>query len=171
MPFFSQLRCRIGEKRLVGLMPTLSRYSVMSVWSSRAWTLQEAFLSPRCLYLSDHKLYFECNVMQCCGSLDQTRSWAQNLSYDSNPSLQEPLSWMSAQQGHGVLKKKIGPSSERFSYWGDMVDMYSRRTMSKNEDALNAFLGVLQCLEANYEDGFFWGLPVADFQWALLWRF
>ena len=171
MPFFSQLRCRIGGKRLVGLMPTLSRYSFMSVWGSRAWTLQEAFLSPRCLYLSDHQLYFECNVMQCCESLDQTRSWAHNLSCDSNPSQQEPLSWMSAQQGHGVLKKEIGPSSERFSYWGNMVDMYSRRTMSKDEDALNAFLGVLQCLETNYEDGFFWGLPVADFHRALLWRF
>ena len=42
--------------------------------------------------------------------------------------------------------------------------------MTKDEDALNAFLGVLQLLETEYEDGFFWGLPVADFQWALLWE-
>ncbi|KAK0510988.1 hypothetical protein JMJ35_006540 [Cladonia borealis] len=168
MPLCSQLRCRIGGKRLVGLMPTLSQ---PSFWGSRAWTLQEALLSPRCLYLSDYQLYFECNVMQCCESLDQTKSWAHNLACDSNPSQQGSVSWMIAQHGHGYLKNEIGPSSERFVYWGNMVNVYSRRKMSKAEDALNAFSGVLQCLETKYEDGFFWGLPVADFQWGLLWRF
>ena len=33
-----------------------------------------------------------------------------------------------------------------------------------------ALMGVLQRLETMYEGGFFWGLPVADFQWALLWQ-
>ena len=169
MPLCSQLRCRIGEKRLVGLMPTLAGHT--SFWGSRAWTLQEALLSPRCLYLSDYQLYFECNVMQCCESLDQTKSWAHNLACDSDPSQQGSVSWMIAQHGHGYLKNEIGPSSERFMYWGCMVEVYSRRKMSKAEDALNAFSGVLQCLETKYEDGFFWGLPVADFQWGLLWRF
>ena len=170
-PPCSQLRCRIGGKRLVGLMPTLSQHISMSVWGSRAWTLQEALLSPRCLYLSDHQLYFECNAMQCCESLDQTRSWAHNLSCDSNPSQQGSLSWMIAQHGHGCLKNEMDSSSEKFLYWRYMVNLYSRRTMTKAEDALNAFLGVLQCLETKYEGGFFWGLPVADFQWGLLWQF
>ena len=170
-PPCSQLRCRIGGKRLVGLMPTLSQHISMSVWGSRAWTLQEALLSPRCLYLSDHQLYFECNTMQCCESLDQTRSWAHNLSCDSNPSHQGSLSWMIAQHGHGCLKNEMDLSSEKFLYWGYMVNLYSRRTMTRAEDALNAFLGILQCLETNYEDGFFWGLPVPDFQWGLLWQF
>jgi hypothetical protein len=42
--------------------------------------------------------------------------------------------------------------------------------MTKDEDALNAFTGVLQRLETMYDTGFFWGLPQADFQWGLLWQ-
>ena len=69
-PFCPQLSCRIGGKRLVGLMPTLSHHIWRSHWGSRAWTFQEALLSPRCLYLSNYQLYFQCNAMQCCESLD-----------------------------------------------------------------------------------------------------
>ena len=170
-PFCSQLGCRIGGKRLVGLMPTLLQQIPLSTWGSRAWTLQEALLSPRCLYLSDYQLYYECNVMQCCESLDQTRSWAHNLSCDSTPSKQGSLSWMMVQHGRGCLKNQIGSSPKRFHHWRALVYQYSLRTMTKVEDALNAFLGVLQCMETMYEDGFFWGLPVANFQWGLLWQF
>ena len=169
-PFCSQLSCRIGEKRLVGLMPTLAEHIWASAWGSRAWTFQEALLSPRCLYLSDHQLYFQCNAMQCCESLDQTVSWAHNLSSDSCPTQQGWLSWVTEQNGSGCLRYLLDSPSRRLMHWGIKVALYSSRTMTKDEDALNAFLGVLQRLETTYEDGFFWGLPVADFQWALLWR-
>ena len=169
-PFRSQLGCRIGRKRLVGLMPTLLEQIHMSIWGYRAWTLQEALLSPRCLYLSDCQLYFECNVMQCCESLDQTRSWAHNLSCDSDPSQQGSVSWIIAEHGRGCFKNLIDSSSERLRHWGYLLSHYSYRTTTEKKDALNAFSGVLQCLETSYEDGFFWGLPVADFQWGLLWQ-
>ena len=142
----------------------------MSVWGSRAWTLQEALLSPRCLYLSDHQLYFECNVMQCCESLDQTRSWAHNLAFDSNSSQKESLSWIRTQHGSGCLKNVLDPHRERLLDWGFWLSDYSFRILTKAEDALDAFSGILQCLKIEYNDGFFWGLPVADFQWGLLWQ-
>ena len=108
--------------------------------------------------------------MQCCESLNQTRSWAHNLSCDSFPTQQGWLSWVTAQSGSGCLRYVPDSPSRRLRHWGDNVAIYSHRTMTKDEDALNAFLGVLQVLETEYEDGFFWGLPVADFQWALLWQ-
>ena len=168
--FHPQLSCCIGKKRLVGLMPTLSQQVWMSPWGTRAWTLQEALLSLRCLYLSDHQLYFECNAMQCCESLDQTKSWAHNLSSDSNPTQKTSLEWLFEQNGPGCLKNPLDSPTHRLEHWGAKVTLYSYRSMTKDEDALNAFLGVLQRLETMYESGFFWGLPVADFQWALLWQ-
>ncbi len=169
-PLCSQLSCRIDEKRLVGLMPTLGQQIDASAWGSRAWTFQEALLSPRCLYLSDHQFYFECNAIQCCESLDETRSWAHNFSCDSSSTQQEWLSWVRAQNGAGCSKNLMDSPAERLRHWADNVMLYSCRTMTRDEDALNAFLGVLQLLETMYEDGFFWGLPVADLQWALLWQ-
>jgi hypothetical protein len=43
--------------------------------------------------------------------------------------------------------------------------------MKYEEDALRAVSGVLQRLQATaYPKGFFWGLPIEDFDWALVWR-
>jgi hypothetical protein len=74
----SQMSCVIGEKRLVGLMPTLTQQIWMSPWGKRAWTLQEAILSPRCLYLSDHQLYFECSAF---GNVGHIYPGAENRGY------------------------------------------------------------------------------------------
>ena len=166
----SQLICHVDGKRLVGLMPTLSQHIWMSPWGSRAWTLQEAILSPRCLYLSDQQLYFECNAMQCCESLDQRHSWAHNLSSLSAPKQEGWLSWVIDQVGPGCLKNPLDSPEIRLTHHGAKVTLYSYRSMTNDTDGLNAFKGILQQLETIYPDGFFWGLPVADFQWALLWQ-
>ncbi len=43
--------------------------------------------------------------------------------------------------------------------------------MTWDDDALNAFTGVLQRLETYmYKEAFSIGFPLADFQWALLWK-
>ena len=156
---FPQIKCSIDGRRLVGLMPTLTQQIWVSPWGKRAWTLQEALLSPRSLYLSDHQLYFECNAMQCCESLDPTRSWAHNLDCNSNPEDEERLGWVKVQNGPGCLKNPLNSPSHRLSHWGAKVTLYCYRFMTKQEDALNAFSGVLQRLEIMYESGFFWGLP------------
>ena len=167
--FHPQISCRVGGKRLVGLMPTLSQQIWESPWGTRAWTLQEAMLSNRCLYLSDHQLYYECNAMQCCESLDQARSWAHTLGPDSNPTQEGYVSWLMSQNGPGCLKNPLDQRTHRLGHFGAKVTLYSYRRMTNDTDALNAFLGVLQRLETMYDTGFFWGLPVADFQWGLLW--
>jgi hypothetical protein len=69
-----QLRCRVSNRTIVGTMPTLSELIWVSNWGLRAWTLQEALLSRRCIYLSDYQMYSECNAMQCSESLDDSHS-------------------------------------------------------------------------------------------------
>jgi hypothetical protein len=56
------------------VMPTLRQQMKESKWATRAWTYQEALVSPRCLYFTPHQVYFEYNLMQCCESLGETNS-------------------------------------------------------------------------------------------------
>lgn len=164
----SQVRCSIDGTRLVGLMPTLTQQIWVSPWGSRAWTLQEASLSPRCLYVSDHQLYFECNAMQCCESLNQTNSWAHNLRRDSFPARE---GWLAAQLGAGCLRNPVDEPSLQLLHYGAKLALYSYRSMTNDVDGLNALSGILQHLKIwYYHEGFHYGLPKEDFQWGLLWR-
>jgi hypothetical protein len=167
---FSQLACRINEKCLVGMMPTLSQQIWRAPWGQRAWTLQEALLAPRCLHISDHQLYFECNGMQCCESLSDTRSWAHHLSLEANPG---QGGWLASKVGDGCLRTPIDIPSHRLERYGSKLTLYSYRSMTNPMDGLNAFSGIIQFLETMYskeKGGFYAGLPVEDFQWGLLWR-
>ncbi|KAK3391153.1 heterokaryon incompatibility protein-domain-containing protein [Podospora didyma] len=167
---YPQLRCRIEGKTLVSLMPTLSQQIWVTPWGRRAWTFQEGLLSPRCLYISDHQIYFDCSSMQCCESLDESRSWAHSLTPSSNPTEEGFVTWMLRQAGAGALRIPLDWPSRRLEHWGEKLNLYSYRTMRYAEDAIRAFAGVLQRLETIYPRGFFWGLPIEDFDWALLWR-
>jgi hypothetical protein len=168
--YYPQLTCHIKGKTVVSLMPTLSQQIWVSPWGGRAWTLQEGLLSPRCLYVSDHQVYFDCSSMQCCESLEDSRSWAHGLSPASNPTEEGFVTWMLRQAGAGALRIPLDWPSRRLEHWGEKLNLYSYRNMKFTEDAIRAFAGVLQRLETIYPKGFFWGLPVEDFDWGLTWK-
>jgi hypothetical protein len=163
----SQLSCIISGKQLVGLMPTLSQQIWTAPWGKRAWTLQEGLLSPRSLYVSDHGLYFECNGMQCCESLNDTRSWAHHLHIDSDP---KQGGWLASKVGDGCLRMQIENPSHRLERYGSRLTLYSYRFMTNSVDGINAFTGILEFLQTMYTKGFYQGLPIEDLQWGLLWR-
>ena len=166
---FSQLTCCVNGRRLVGTMPTFSLQSWTAPWSQRAWTLQEAYLSPRCLFFTDHQIYFDCSAMLCSESLDHTNSWAHNLSPASNPTDRGFFSWITDQIGAGGYRMPLRDPGRRLETWGIKLNMYSFRHMTKDEDALRAFDGIAQHLQSVYPHGFYYGLPVEDFDWGLLW--
>ncbi|KAI9570104.1 heterokaryon incompatibility protein-domain-containing protein [Boletus coccyginus] len=75
-----QLSCEIGGKLLLSLMPPLREQISESHWNTRAWTFQEGMLSPRRLFFTNHQVYFECNLAQCCESINDSRSTFHLLS-------------------------------------------------------------------------------------------
>ena len=161
-----QLTCCVDGTTLVGLMPTLSQQIWSTPWGSRAWTLQEGLLSPRCLYISDEQMYFECDGMQCSESLDESGSRAHNICSASVPS----QDWLYATIGSGCLRNSLNNPLNRIDHYGAKLTLYSYRRMTEDEDGINAFSGILQRLEDMYPKAYFWGLPIDDFQWSLLWR-
>jgi hypothetical protein len=167
---FAQVQCTIKGKTIVGLMPTLSQQNWLCPWSQRAWTLQEGLLTPRCLYISDHQIYYDCAATQCCESLDETKSWGHNLSVASTPAGEQFLPWMERQMGSGGLRIRLDEPAKRLEQMGFNLNLYSLRTMTFDTDALRAFEGILQKFNNMYPQGYFWGSAVEDFDWGLLWR-
>lgn len=170
MARYSQMTCCIKGRRLVGTMPTFSLQSWATPWSQRAWTLQEAYLSPRCLFLTDHQMYFDCSAMLCCESLDHSRSWAHNLTPASNRTKREFFAWITDQIGAGGYRIPLRDPAKRLETWGVKLNMYSYRDLTYENDALHAFEGIAQQLRTVYPQGFYYGLPIEDFDWGLLWR-
>lgn len=55
--------------------------------------------------------------------------------------------------------------------YNDLVEDYSTRALSYDEDSLNAFSGILEKLrEGNLPSGFLWGIPRNGFKISLLWN-
>ena len=199
-----QLACTIDGKCLGATMPTLKQQILASKWATRAWTYQEAILSPRCIYYTQHQVYFECNVDQRCESVvdssspifSLTRTNLSPAAYEipasvlgkgvfRNPffgyseySIQQIT--VSVQSRSGIQDYKDYSNAEATSpkdfrgllCYHQLLSRYTHRKMTNPSDALKAVSGLLQQLQEEYyyEAGFFWGLPCADLQYALLWR-
>ena len=136
---YSQLTCCVKGRRLVGTMPSLSQQTWVCPWSRRAWTLQEAMLSPRCLYFSDHQMYFDCTAMLCCESLDHSCSFAHGLTHSSNLTELGFVTWMMDQIGAGGYRNPLDSPIKRLEHWGMKVNLYSYRDMTYSKDGLRAF--------------------------------
>lgn len=62
----SQPSAIIRNPRVFSSLPTLSLVLGGSVWATRGWTYQEAFLSRRCLFFTEMQVHLLCKAMKCC---------------------------------------------------------------------------------------------------------
>ena len=184
-----QLSCEVGEKLLLSLMPPLRAQLSRSLWNTRAWTFQEGLLSPRRLFFTDHQVYFECNLVQCCESINDTRSAFHLLSDEareasSRNALHAPSALVFSDPDEefegGVMRDPFRPIftsermgiSESYRIWKyeQLVHSYTSRKMTMDTDALNAFSAILtRFQDSHYKKGFVHGLPVEELPTALLW--
>jgi hypothetical protein len=125
-------------------------------WSTRGWTLQENLLSRRRLVFTETQTYFQCWHMHCCEAVptDLVRAHIKDLTrFDEfNKAFQV------------FPQKGIGKT-------GDEIEMriqeYLGRHLTKESDALKAFLGILQAFqEIEQPVHNFWGLPMSRFGWT-----
>ena len=166
--------------RIVSTMPTLAQQMKLSRWATRAWTLQEALLSPRCLYFTQHQVYFQCNTHQCCEALDDANSHIHNAK------ITEPSDFGTGTLRSDFLQPSTLDSEEKerdeddtcvekrpgLKKYCELLGLYAVREMTQSADKLNAFSGILQALESRYfnEHGFHHGLPISGLPFSLLWQ-
>ncbi|KAK5697590.1 hypothetical protein LTR97_007728 [Elasticomyces elasticus] len=113
----------------------------------RAWTLQEAILSPRVLVYGSRQLRWVCR-----SELDSDGWYAQ-----SDKSFER-------------LEELPGGYFNPFRGWRTIVKSYTSRSMSKAEDKLLAISGVALVYANLLNDGYLAGLWISNLVLELLWR-
>ena len=177
---FPQLSRTFGDVCIGTTMPNLRQQIERSTWATRAWTYQEALLSPRCIYFTQHQVYFECNILQCCESIDDSTSPFLLLTRETL----SPLLYAEPAQilGRGVFRNpffgysdySISQTMHKTQYasqrmtdyheieslprkdfrglleYNQLLSRYSNRRLTNQSDALNAVSGILQQLQEEY---------------------
>lgn len=121
-----------------------------SRWSRRAWTYQEQIFSRRLIVLSKHEISWECHCAV----------WIEGL---------EPIEHKCKNNTQSIVRGLPFKRSPALKDYGDFVKGYSDRTLTYDQDVLNAFSGILTMLTGAFVGGFVAGLPVLYFDSALLW--
>ncbi|KAI1482432.1 HET-domain-containing protein [Daldinia eschscholtzii] len=186
----SQWSCSIGSVNLVTLPPilvkSLGEEISESIWVTRGWTLQEALLSPRCLYFAENQAYFECNVAQACELFYNLTSPQQNQTSDGMLKMplkigtskllvdtfkfaqfMNPFALMPERQA-AMEKSKVELG---LNLYVKQIEAYSLRSIREDSDAINAISAVLNRLKASHlTSGFYWGIPRQGLLEHLVWR-
>ncbi|KAK4869279.1 hypothetical protein LT330_006279 [Penicillium expansum] len=119
----------------------------LDVWATRGWTYQEAVLSNRRLYFTNTRAFFECEQLIC--HEDQ---------FNVEQSRNELFS----------TRLIIPEDRSRFQSFTRHLRHYTSRKLTYRSDAHKALYGISMSLYKG-TGAFINGLPVVDFDRALLW--
>lgn len=115
-----------------------------SVWTTRAWTYQEALLSPRRLVFTDHQVYFQCSEMATCEALSRPFKVSYTLERDYS----EIFPWA------------VGGGTSRSL--NTRIREYTQKELSNDSDILNGFQGILSYCAQRYNSINLWGIAVGS---------
>lgn len=151
-----QFSVTVSPWQLFAKLPELSFVLQKSRWATRAWTFQEGILSKRCLFFSEHQVFFQCRSSYCTEDShgDQTRhDWGNGF---TNPFVQN-------------VTKSDDAYSPAFNVYNNLVKSYAGRQLTYHSDSLNAFQGILSLFSASHGWHFISALPENVFDLSLLW--
>ena len=155
-----------GNLRLEGVGGDYLSATLSSVYNRRGWTFQERLLSRRCLYITNHEVFFQCDQGQ------RNEITLEDLS-NSHPFYKEVGRLYIPTLITSTLRPKFT------SFTGDnfqemyerFVKEYTSRELSYPADALDAFSGVASALTQVFRGSkLHSGLSEKFIDGALLWK-
>jgi hypothetical protein len=129
-----------------------------SMWTKRAWVLQERILSRRIIYYTKRKVFWEC----------------QRLSNDeeNRPNTVPPLRTQLASEIEELSSYPTSAFKEphMFNSWAHQVAEYSSCQLTEEKDKLAAFKGLCDRVEQRLPQEIFAGVILDEAGSNLLWR-
>jgi hypothetical protein len=145
---------------------TLHGTLLSGVWSTRAWTLQEALLSSRLLIFTNGAMHFT------CGSL----SWSEDLKAVSETTAPP---WKQVNENAFHFRARLTAEDRMakptvgtmwfLELWMQMVMDLSERKLKMETDVLFAAAGLIAQLETFYQTRSLYGLPEYHLEEFLSW--
>jgi len=145
---------------VASLSPQIAAQEIAkSTWASRGWTLQEYALSRRVLFFTGTYAFLRCEKELRCEDfgLGFSSCYEQDRKWDL------PLP--------PFYRRINDPDRHYPRTFSRLLAQFVRRTLSFEQDILDAFIGILTRMEHG-EDGIgahMWGLPSREFGAALQW--
>jgi hypothetical protein len=127
--------------RLVSSLPPISTIIADSIWATRGWTYQEARLSRRCLFFTEHQVYLVCRETTRSESVPSTSESSWISSILNSTRLDASLFGYETSISEGLFRDRL---------------MFSQRTLTYQRDVLDAFRGIL----TRSPFVTFWGVPI-----------
>jgi hypothetical protein len=122
--------------------------------SKRGWTLQERELSPRVVHYSRDTIRWECRQLRATIEYP----WGDGGSFDLGRLF----------DGRNNSKEIDDVTKQRLS-WFELVDRYTKRSLTKQPDILPAFSGMARHIAESSSDEYAAGLWKSYFAHCLLW--
>lgn len=126
-----------------------------STWSSRAWTLQEEYLSPRIMYWTPQRMYWSCSR---CFITEGEPSAAPTPS--TVPFLSQSSFLVASRSGQDLHER-----------WYDLVESFTKRNLTNPDDKFSAISGIaMRYRHCRPSDEYLAGLWRDTFARDLAWR-
>jgi hypothetical protein len=132
----------VGDQVYISTLPDLLNALESCKWTTRGWTYQEFILSRRCLVFTKVQVYFVCREGRWCEAVHGTLFATPSRAMDKQPGNPHFLGY--------TASRRVG--------LGIAIEQYSARTLTYEQDALNACRGLL----ARSTCHTYWGVPIVQ---------
>lgn len=145
------MRNPMGEARI----PWVELAVQNSQWNDRAWTFQERFLSRRRLFFDEGQVYGN-----CC-----KERWSDNTDGYREEDWMKTAYW----QDEGLNDTFVDENEDSLAVCTGPLQQYTPRSLTFQEDILNAFAGVGNILRSRLNTDMLCGHPEKFFLESLIW--
>ncbi|KAJ4393225.1 hypothetical protein N0V93_002433 [Gnomoniopsis smithogilvyi] len=158
----------------------LDRIIKDSVYNTRGWCFQEAFLSRRSLYFSQQQVFFRCQdctysedlLSHTLGQDEAYKFQAQNLRSqgEGNTAGMSTLEALSASREDFRELHTAQSQNDFMRSYDRLTSQYWSRALTVNNDVMDAFSAISTTLETLLDTHIWAGLPEKFFHHFLLWE-